>query len=51
MRFELFESDGSRWLCKNISARGQRIMYEDVGKKKKILYSVVLGSDWYWGAI
>jgi hypothetical protein len=35
MRIELFESNGSRWLCKNIYARTQIIMYENVGKKKK----------------
>jgi hypothetical protein len=35
MRFESFESDGSRWLCKNIYARTQIIIYELVGKKKK----------------
>jgi hypothetical protein len=34
MRFESFESDGSRWLCKNIYAMTQIIMYEHVGKKK-----------------
>jgi hypothetical protein len=43
MRFELFDNDGSRWLCKNIYARTQLIMYEHVGKrkKKKKIYSVV----------
>jgi hypothetical protein len=47
MRFELFESDGSRWLCNNISARTQIIMYEHVGKKKNILFFTL----WYKGAI
>jgi hypothetical protein len=47
MHFELFESDGSRWLCKNIYARTQIIMYEHVGKKKKNLFFTL----WYRGAI
>jgi hypothetical protein len=47
MRFESFESDGSRWLCKNIYARTQTIMYEHVGKKKNNLFSTL----WYRGAI
>jgi hypothetical protein len=32
--YESFESDASRWLCKNIYARTQVIIYEHVGKKK-----------------
>jgi hypothetical protein len=47
MRFELFESVGSRWLCTNIFAWTQRIMYELVGKKKNNLFSTL----WYRGAI
>lgn len=35
MRFELFENDGSRWLCKNIYARTQMIMQEHDEKKNK----------------
>jgi hypothetical protein len=46
MRFESFESDGSRWLCKNSYARTQIIMYEHVGKKKNLFFTL-----WYWGAI
>jgi hypothetical protein len=48
MRFELFENDGSRWLCKKINARTQLIMYEHVGKKKKNYLFFTL---WYRGAI
>jgi hypothetical protein len=50
MHFELFESDGSRWLCKNSYANyagTQMIMYEHVGKKKK----KKLFNLWYKGAI
>jgi hypothetical protein len=47
MGFELFESDGSRWLCKNIYARAKKIMYEHVGKIKKNLFFTL----WYRGAI
>jgi hypothetical protein len=47
MRFELFEFDGSRWLCKNSYARTQVIMYEHFGKKKKNLFPTL----WYRGAI
>jgi hypothetical protein len=46
MRFESFESDGSRWLCKNIYARTQTIMYEHIGKKKNNLFFTL----WYRGA-
>jgi hypothetical protein len=47
MHFELFESEGSRWLCNNIYARTQIIMYEHVGKKKNNLFFTL----WYRGAI
>jgi hypothetical protein len=47
MFFELFEIDGSRWLCKNISARTQMIMYEHVGKKPNNLFFNL----WYRGTI
>jgi hypothetical protein len=47
MRFELITSDGSRWLCKNIYARTQIIMYEHVRKKKKNLFFTL----WYRRAI
>jgi hypothetical protein len=47
MRFESFESDGSRWLCKNINARTQMIMYQHGGKKNNNLSSTL----WYRGAI
>jgi hypothetical protein len=43
MRFDSFESDGSRWLCRNIYARTQIIMYENVGKKKNNLFFTL----WY----
>jgi hypothetical protein len=46
MRFELFESDGSRWLCKNVYARTQIMMYEHVGKKNNLFSTL-----WYRGAI
>jgi hypothetical protein len=48
MRFELFESDGSRWLCKNIYARTERIMYEHVGKKKKNSLLCGVMERFYW---
>jgi hypothetical protein len=41
MRFDLFESDGTRWLCRNLYTlytRTQILMYEHVGKKKKNLF-------------
>jgi hypothetical protein len=47
MLFESFESDGIRWLCKNIYARTQIMMSENVGKKKNNLFSTL----WYRGAI
>jgi hypothetical protein len=47
MRFESFESYGSRWLCKNIDDRTQVIMYELVGKKKSNVFSTL----WDRGAI
>jgi hypothetical protein len=43
MRFELFESEGSRWLCKSTNARPQKIMHEHVGKKKKNVFFTL----WY----
>jgi hypothetical protein len=46
MRFESFENDGSRWLCKNTPGH-RLIMFERVGKKKKNLFSTL----WYKGAI
>jgi hypothetical protein len=49
MRFELFESVGSRWLSKNIYTRTERIMYEHVGNKKK--NSILCGALWYRGSI
>jgi hypothetical protein len=47
MRFESFESEGSRWLCKNIHARTQIMMYEHVGKKNNNLFFTL----WYRGVI
>jgi hypothetical protein len=44
---ESFESDGSRWLCKNIFARTQIILYDHVGEKRKNLFFIL----WYKGAI
>jgi hypothetical protein len=35
MYFELFENDGSRWLCENINARIRVIILAYVGIKKK----------------
>jgi hypothetical protein len=46
--FELFESDGSRWLCNNLNARTERIMYEHVGKKKKNSLLCGIGERFYW---
>jgi hypothetical protein len=49
MRFESFESDSSRWLCKNIYAWTQIMMYTNVGKKNnnnKVFFTL-----WYRGAI
>jgi hypothetical protein len=53
MRFELFESDGSRWLCMNIFSRTERIMHDHVGKKKKKKSSLLcglsgIGERFYW---
>jgi hypothetical protein len=48
MSFELFESDGSRWLYRNIYATAQTTMY--VGKKKKKSF-FTLWALWYRGAI
>jgi hypothetical protein len=47
MRFESFESDGSRWLCKNINGRIQIIIYEHLGKKNNNLFFTL----WYRGVI
>jgi hypothetical protein len=47
MRFELFESDGSRWICKNIYVMTKILMYEHVGKKKNNSFITL----WYRGAI
>jgi hypothetical protein len=47
MRFESFESEGSRWLCKNIYAKTQIIMYGHVAKKNNNLFFTL----WYSGAI
>jgi hypothetical protein len=47
MRFELFESDGSRWLCENYNTWARVIKYEHVAKKNNKLFFTL----WYWGAI
>jgi hypothetical protein len=47
MRFELFESDGSRWLCKNMETGTHIIMFEHVGKNNNNLFFAL----WYGGAI
>jgi hypothetical protein len=51
MRFELFESDGSRWLCKNIYAGTQIMMYEMIERRRRRrIYSLLcgIGERFYW---
>jgi hypothetical protein len=45
MRFELFESDGSRWLCKNCARTNNVGTCWKEEEEEFILYSVVKGSD------